>query len=99
MDGTEVFEWPRRCKVWYTSVESDERCGHPSWSRVDEVIAKVRGLVTTDRRLTFKEVAKELDISVGSCSANLTRGLGTTRVSMKFVLLLPTADRMSTACL
>lgn len=51
---THVSVWLHRFKDGRTFVEYFERCGRPSSSSNDEVIAKVRDLVTACRRLLGK---------------------------------------------
>jgi hypothetical protein len=64
-----VFEWFHCFKHGHTSLESNKSYGCHSWSRNDDVIAKVHDLVRADRRLSFREVTEEQGISFGSCQA------------------------------
>ncbi|UYV66870.1 hypothetical protein LAZ67_4003188 [Cordylochernes scorpioides] len=45
------------------SVEDMERSGHPSTSRVDEKVAKVKELLDSDRRLSLKMIADEVSVN------------------------------------
>ena len=75
MGRTQVFDWFRRFKEGRTSVESDLRSGRPSTSRNEEMIAKVRTVVRSYRRLTVREIADDCGISVGACDAILNDDL------------------------
>ena len=77
---TQVFDWFRRFKEGRNSIESDLRSGRPSTSRNEEMIAKVRTNVRSNRRLTVQEIADDCGISVGSCNAILTEDLHMERV-------------------
>ena len=87
------FDWFRQFKEGRTSIESDPRLGQPSTSRNEEIIAKVRTIVSNNRRLTVQEIEDECGISVGSCDAILTDDLHMKRVCAKFVPRLLTDDQ------
>ena len=74
-----------RFKDGRTSVESDALSGRLSTSRNDELINQVRTLVTQDRRVTVRELAYEMGISIGSVHFILTHDLAMRRVSAKFM--------------
>ena len=57
------------------------------------MIAKVRTVVHSNRRLTVREIADDCGISVDSCNAILTNDLHTKRVCMNFVPCLLTDDQ------
>ena len=57
MGHTQVFDWFHRFKEGRTSIESYLRSGRPSTSRNEEMIAKVRTTVCSNRRLTVREIA------------------------------------------
>jgi hypothetical protein len=52
MSRTQVSVWLCRFEDGHTSIEDNERWGRPSSRNNDEVGAKMRDLVTADRRLT-----------------------------------------------
>ena len=66
-------------------VEDDERPGRPSTSRTDENVKKVKEMVMNNRRITIREVADDIDISVGSCHEIFSDVLGMKCVPAKFV--------------
>ena len=90
---TQVFDWFRRFNEGRTSVGSDPHSGRPSTSRNEEIIAKVRTVVRSDRRLTVREIVDDCGISVGSCDAILTEDLHMKCVCAKFVPRLLTDDK------
>ena len=68
-----VYQWYRRFKG--PDAFNDLRSGRPSTDRNEEIIAQVREKSRADRRLTIREISKEIDISFGSCQAILSNAL------------------------
>ena len=66
-------------------VNDEERAGRPSTSTTDENIDEVQKIVLVNRRSTVREVAEDLNISIGSCHSIFANDLGMTRVAEKFV--------------
>ena len=93
MGPTSIKEWYNRFKDGRTSAESDSRSGRPSTSRNDAVIDQVRALVLEDRRITVRELADEVDISIGSVHSLLREDLALRRVAAKFVPRLLTTEQ------
>ena len=60
-------------------VNDEERTGRPSTSTTDENIDVVKKIVLVNRRITVREVAEDLNISI------FTNDLGMTRVAAKIV--------------
>ena len=85
MSVTRLKEW-YRFKDGCTSV-CEPRSGRPSTSRFDQVIAKVNAVVLTDRRVTIREIAEELDISTLSAHSILTKYLAIKKETAKFLAL------------
>jgi len=75
------------------SVGEDPRPGRTSTSTDDDHVERVRAVIHGNRRLTVREVADEVGISIGSCHQILTENLQIRRVSAKFVLCLLTGDQ------
>ena len=90
---TQIKEWYNRFRDGRTSVESDTRSGRPSTSRNYELIDQVRTLVMQDRHVTVRELAEEIEISIGSVHSILTDDLAMRSVSTKFVPKLRTMER------
>ena len=62
-----VYEWYEHFQDGRKDVEDDERPGRPSTSTTDENLEKVKEMVMNDRRITIREVADDVGISIGSC--------------------------------
>ena len=60
-----VYEWYKRFQDGREDVEDDERPGRPSTSTTDENVEKVKEMVMNDRRITIREVANDVGISIG----------------------------------
>jgi hypothetical protein len=65
--GISVSEWYKRFQDGREDVEDDKCSGRPSTSIIDENMKKVEKMVMNDRRITIREVADEVGISIGSC--------------------------------
>jgi transposase len=59
---TQTYEWWKRFKEGRTSVDDDQRSGRPSTSKTDDNVANVREVIRSNRRLTVREVAEEVNI-------------------------------------
>jgi len=93
MSITRIKEWYNRFKDGSTSVDSEPRHSRPSTSRNDNVINQVRTLFMQDCRITVRELADEVGVSIGSVHTILTADLGLRRVPAKFVLKLLTMEQ------
>ncbi|PNF37233.1 hypothetical protein B7P43_G00377 [Cryptotermes secundus] len=67
MSKTRVYEWYKRFQDGREDVADDERPGRPSTSTTDENVEKVKAMIMNDRRITIREVADDVGISIGSC--------------------------------
>ena len=67
MSRTQCCEWFKRFNVGRMSVGEDPRPGRPSTSTNDDHVARVRAVIRGNRRLTVREVADEVGISIGPC--------------------------------
>ena len=85
MSKTRVNEWYERLQDGREDVENDERPGRPSTSTTDENVKKGKEMVMNDRRITIREVADDVGISIGSCHDIFSNVLGMKRVAAKFV--------------
>jgi len=74
------------------SVGEDPRPGRP-FTSTDDHVERVRAVIRGNRRLTVREVADEVRISIGSCHQILTEKFKMRRVSAKFVPRLLTDDQ------
>ncbi|UYV79832.1 hypothetical protein LAZ67_18000865 [Cordylochernes scorpioides] len=66
-------------------VNDEERAGRPSTSTTDEKIIEVEKMILANRRITVREVAEDLNISIGSCHSIFINDLDMRRVAAKFV--------------
>jgi len=66
MSHTQVYEWTEKFKNGITSVEDSPRPGPAFTAVMEDNIAAVENVVRENWRVTLKEVASLLDISVGS---------------------------------
>ena len=92
MSRTQCYEWFKRFKESRMSVGEDPRPGLPT-STNDDHVHRVRAVIRGNRRLTVREVADEVGISVGSCHQIFTEKFQERRVSAKFVPRLLTDDQ------
>ena len=74
-------------------VNDEEYSGHPSTSTTDEIFDEMKKIVFVNRRITIKEVAEDLSISIGSFHSIFTNDLGITRVASKLVPKLLNFDQ------
>ena len=85
MSKTRVYEWHECFQDSREDVEDDERPGRPSISTTDENMKKIKEMVMNDRRITIREVADDVGMSIGSCHEIFSNVLGMKRVAAKFV--------------
>ncbi|UYV74536.1 hypothetical protein LAZ67_12000038 [Cordylochernes scorpioides] len=64
-------------------VNDEERAGRPRTSTTDEK-NEVEKMILANRRITVREVAEDLNISIGSCHSIFINDLGMRRVAAKF---------------
>lgn len=82
---TQCHEWYQRFKSGRTSIEDDPKPGRPSTSTNDDHVEKVHAVIRENRRLTVREVSKEVGICKSSCHTILTEKLKMHRVDAKFM--------------
>ncbi|UYV61965.1 hypothetical protein LAZ67_1007210 [Cordylochernes scorpioides] len=66
-------------------VNDEERARRPNTSTTGEKINEVEKMILANRRITVREVAEDLNISIGSCHSIFINDLGMRRVAAKFV--------------
>ena len=79
-----VYKWFERFQNDCESVEDEERLGRPSTSKTQENVERVSEMIRSNRRLTIREIAEDLNIFYGSVQNILTTDLNMRRVSAKF---------------
>jgi len=57
-----VYEWYKRFKDGREDIEDDERPGRPNTSITDSNVKKVENVIMESRRITIREIAKDLGI-------------------------------------
>ena len=93
LDRSNVYRWYKMFSEGREDVNDEERAGRPSTSTTDEKINEVEKMVLANRRITVREVAEDLDISIGSCHSIFINDLGMRRVAAKFVPKLLNCDQ------
>jgi len=93
LSRSKTIEWYSRFKSGRRSFEDNPRPGRPSTSLTEETVACVREITRADRRLTIREVADKVRVAFGTCQKILTEDLQMTRVTVKFVPRLLTAEQ------
>lgn len=90
-----VYKWYKLFQEGRENVEDEARPGRPSTSTTDANVKEVKEMVLNNRRITIREVAEDVGISVGSCHEIFSDILGMKRVSAKFVPKLLNFDQKS----
>ncbi|UYV82536.1 hypothetical protein LAZ67_21002715 [Cordylochernes scorpioides] len=93
LDRSNVYRWYRMFSEGREDVNDEERAGRPSTSTTDEKINEVKKMILANRRITVREVAEDLNISIGSCHSIFINDLGMRRVAAKFVPKLLNCDQ------
>ena len=63
MARAQAFRWQKMFSEGRTIVEDEQRSGRPSTTRTSDNRARVRELVRSDRRLTVKMIADEVNVN------------------------------------
>ncbi|UYV62475.1 hypothetical protein LAZ67_2000729 [Cordylochernes scorpioides] len=93
LDRSNVYRWYKMFSEGREDVNDEERAGRPSTSTTDEKINEVEKMILANRRITDREVAEDLNISIGSCHSIFINDLGMRRVAAKFVPKLLNCDQ------
>lgn len=88
-----VYKWYKLFQEGREDVNDEPRSGRPSTSTTDENVGEVKKMVLANRRITVREVAEDVGISIGSCHAIFSDVLGMRRVAAKFVPKLLNFDQ------
>ncbi|UYV71787.1 hypothetical protein LAZ67_9000414 [Cordylochernes scorpioides] len=67
LDRSNVYRGYKMFSEGREDVNDEERAGRPSTSTTDEKINEVEKMILANRRITVREVAEDLNISIGSC--------------------------------
>jgi len=93
MSRTHCYEWFKLFKEGRMSVGEGTRPGQPSTSTNNDHAERVHAVIHGNHRLTVREVADKVGISIGSCHQMFTEKLKMCHVSAKFVPRLLTDDQ------
>jgi len=88
-----VYKWYKLFQDGREDANDEPRSGRPSTSTTDENVQAVKKIVLENRRITIREVAEDVGISLGSCHEIFSNVLGMSRVSAKFVPKLLNFDQ------
>ena len=94
-----VYKWYKLFTEGREEVNDDARLGRPRTSTTNENTEAVMKIVMKNRRITIREVAEDVGISVGSCQAIFSDILGLKRMAAKFVPKLLNFDLLTRHCL
>jgi hypothetical protein len=81
-----TFEWFKRLKDGWESVEYHKYSGRQSTCTTPEMIAKVRDVILEERRQTIHYVCNRVGLSYGSCQRILADEMNIRRIAAKFAL-------------
>src|ERR1700761_8057826 len=62
IDKSSVLRWMKKFKEGETNIEDKPRSGRPSTATTDNNRQRVDQLIRTDRRVTIRELAAQLDV-------------------------------------
>ncbi|UYV75508.1 hypothetical protein LAZ67_13000431 [Cordylochernes scorpioides] len=93
LDRSNVYRWYKMFSEGREDVNDEERAGRPSTSTTGEKINEVEKMILANRRIIVREVAEDLNISIGSCHSIFINDLGMRRVAAKFVPKLLNCDQ------
>ncbi|XP_076969650.1 protein GVQW3 [Tamandua tetradactyla] len=85
MSRARVFDWHKRFKKGREDVRDDARSGRPVTHRTDENIQKVKDLVCSNRQLTVRMMAEELNLDKETVRLILKENLNMRKVSPNVV--------------
>jgi hypothetical protein len=76
-----VFEWHRRFKEWREDVNDDPKSGQQKTQRTDANVDRVRTWVRSDRRVSVRVIAEELNMNRETVQQIVKEGLGMRKIS------------------
>ncbi|XP_065384815.1 protein GVQW3 isoform X2 [Macaca fascicularis] len=85
MSRARVFDWHKRFKEGREDVRDDARSGRPVTHRTDDNIQKVKDLVCSNRQLTVRMMAEELNLDKETVRLILKENLNMRKVSAKVI--------------
>ena len=91
-----VTRWTREFKRGRDSVEDDPRSGRPPTATTQDKVDLALQMVMQDRRISCRQIAERLGISIEQADKILTQELGFSKVSARWVLRLLTPEQKRT---
>ncbi|XP_003780932.1 putative uncharacterized protein FLJ37770 [Otolemur garnettii] len=85
MSRARVFDWHKRFKEGREDVRDDARSGRPVTHRTDENIRKVKDLVCSNRQLTVRMMANELNLDKETVRLILKENLNMRKISAEVI--------------
>lgn len=91
-----VEKWLQLFRQGRESTEDDPRSGRPTTSTSSDCVEAVQTLIESNRKMTTREIAETLDISLGSVVEILRDHLGMSKISSRWVPRLLTNQMKAT---
>ena len=85
MSRIRIFEWNKRFRERREGVKDDPRSGRLTTSRTNKKVERVRETVRSDRRLTVRMIADELNMNSERVWRIITKDLGMRKICAKMV--------------
>jgi len=86
LSRAQVFRWQKSFLEGREQVEDEPRAGRASTSKTDDNVERVRSLVRSDRRLTWRIISSELNLNRFTVHQILTQELDMRKMCTKMVL-------------
>jgi hypothetical protein len=85
MSRKHVWVWCTAFDNGRTDVQDEQRSGRPSTSTSDDNVCRIEGLIQENRRIRLRDIADELNISVGTVHSIVHEQLGFRKVCSRWV--------------